>query len=557
MFATAEAPNPVDDEKLICGTDTYSDPGSTKLTAVTEPFPLTVAVAHSNYTPTAITGWATTKTLTSAAIVAPSNLEALEIGHNSFIIKWQDNTAEDVQYKIALCTAPGCTAGDSDVVATISSTFNSYRLTGLSASSVYNVGVAAINSGNQTAYTQLTGVTTRANDSLYVGVTAGSDFSCGVKSGNAKCWGNGAGGRLGTGTTTSQSVATQVVGMDQGDIVSIKTADTTTCALKTNETLWCWGATANMLGSGAYTSNYTPNQVIAPYGEIGFLQKVKQFSIGVGTVCAISEHDGSRKGYCWGSNSNGLMSSNHTFASNIAYAPMPILYANLTQVTNLNDIAVGYQSMCIIDTSNAIMCSGTASGGITGKVAQNYVEAVDSQPAGTVEKIFLHKGSATLHTSIFDGVNLRIYASGTNGGNKLFGDGTTTSSSVFVELAALLDHDPIHIAGSNQGVCGTFDTDPTASFVGVTKCWGVNSPTWYNLSVSGTTGAIDQTTPNFDAGEAISVNAVHSSTSGTYHSCFAYIDTPARILCGGYDTNQQLGNGASTTTQSSAVRVTW
>jgi len=65
-------------------------------------------------------------------------------------------------------------------------------------------------------------------------------FACAVLSaGGAKCWGNNASGRLGTGDAVSGATPRPVVG--SAEFVKISAYDDRACAVTTTRQVWCWG----------------------------------------------------------------------------------------------------------------------------------------------------------------------------------------------------------------------------------------------------------------------------------------------------------------------------
>lgn len=99
-------------------------------------------------------------------------------------------------------------------------------------------------------------------------IAAGGFTTCGVTTvQHVLCWGAGAAGSLGNGTTTvaqSTPVVTTPVLNARRVAVSLGTADATTvCAITTQDALYCWGAgSAGQLGNGTATASNTPVQVL-------------------------------------------------------------------------------------------------------------------------------------------------------------------------------------------------------------------------------------------------------------------------------------------------------
>ena len=62
---------------------------------------------------------------------------------------------------------------------------------------------------------------------------------------NLWCWGNNRYGQLGLGNTDDKTSPTQVTSLT--DVASVSLGHRHTCAIKTDGTLWCWGY--NLLGN--------------------------------------------------------------------------------------------------------------------------------------------------------------------------------------------------------------------------------------------------------------------------------------------------------------------
>jgi alpha-tubulin suppressor-like RCC1 family protein len=70
-------------------------------------------------------------------------------------------------------------------------------------------------------------------------ISAGLRHSCALTGGRVACWGENEHGALGDGTTIGR--ATPVFVRDLGDVVEIAAADRHTCALRLDDTVFCWG----------------------------------------------------------------------------------------------------------------------------------------------------------------------------------------------------------------------------------------------------------------------------------------------------------------------------
>ena len=107
-------------------------------------------------------------------------------------------------------------------------------------------------------------------------------YACALLStGAVKCWGSNSNGQLGDGTTTERHTPVTVSSLSSG-VASISTGKASTCAVKTDASLFCWGYNANgQLGNGTTTQSLTP--VAVP--SLG--TTVSSVSVGVYHSCAV------------------------------------------------------------------------------------------------------------------------------------------------------------------------------------------------------------------------------------------------------------------------------
>lgn len=121
---------------------------------------------------------------------------------------------------------------------------------------------------------------------------------------HAYCWGKNNSGQLGTVSTADSTVPVAVYtgGVLNGvSLKSISTALGYTCALSTTDNLYCWG---DYQATGGDVSD--PDKRVPANMQVGGLagKTVKQVKIGGNHTCALGSDD---KVYCWGSNSDGVL----------------------------------------------------------------------------------------------------------------------------------------------------------------------------------------------------------------------------------------------------------
>ena len=102
-------------------------------------------------------------------------------------------------------------------------------------------------------------VGTTFTDWDFIWVNAGA--SCGIRSGNAFCWGINSNGMLGVNSINSFEDAAMPVAGGFSDWVSISGDENVICGYRANRTAWCWGSNTNFrlgTGSAAPTESNVP-----------------------------------------------------------------------------------------------------------------------------------------------------------------------------------------------------------------------------------------------------------------------------------------------------------
>lgn len=138
------------------------------------------------------------------------------------------------------------------------------------------------------AVSGLTGVTA---------ITAGQNYSCALlSSGTVECWGYNGDGELGSATTGLGGSSTPVPVTGLTGVTSIAAGYDHTCAVLSNGTAACWGASSyGALGNGTANSSTTPVGVSSISSATGI-------AVGFSHTCAVLSSGAIE---CWGDNANG------------------------------------------------------------------------------------------------------------------------------------------------------------------------------------------------------------------------------------------------------------
>jgi alpha-tubulin suppressor-like RCC1 family protein len=190
-------------------------------------------------------------------------------------------------------------------------------------------------------------------------IAAGSDFTCAVtEDGGAKCWGDGASGQLGNGTSANSALASSVLdgtGVSAlGGVVTISAGFQNACALTTEGTVLCWGANgAGQLGNGvAGSASALPVEVLDSTGKSP-LGDVVAISSGSDNNCAVTAAGTTE---CWGANASGQLGNGSSSNSST-----PVAVAGLT--SGVTAIASGDQHSCAATNSGSAQCWGSNANG--------------------------------------------------------------------------------------------------------------------------------------------------------------------------------------------------
>ncbi len=185
----------------------------------------------------------------------------------------------------------------------------------------------------------------------------GYNHSCGIKSDDTLwCWGNNNSGRTGLGTSSGSTlVPTQISGGGTWKRVDAAQYNGAfSCGVKSDDTLWCWGSNnLGQLGDPAKPFGTTvPNPVAA--GGTWKDVKVAQY-----TSCGLKTDNSIR---CWGSNNFGILGDG---TSDRVFTPMPISGNAYWQMIARGVSSFG-SATCGIKADNHLWCWGNNQYGMLG-----------------------------------------------------------------------------------------------------------------------------------------------------------------------------------------------
>ena len=136
-----------------------------------------------------------------------------------------------------------------------------------------------------------------------------------------------------------------------------------TCAVKTDQSLWCWGDnTVGELGTGVSSTVpvSTPEQVIG-MGGLGYLTGTVGVAVGARSACALRS-DGTVS--CWGWNADG-QDGNGTYVQQ--NTPVQVLGVGGTGVlTGVVSVVMPARAACALRIDGTLWCWGTDIYGLLG-----------------------------------------------------------------------------------------------------------------------------------------------------------------------------------------------
>lgn len=207
--------------------------------------------------------------------------------------------------------------------------------------------------GNNAAISSSAPVTVLLNSSTTLtgisDLSAGGRHSCALMSdGRVRCWGNGSDGALGVGTTSTlvasiSPITTGATYISAGDIHS--------CAVVSGAAK-CWGNNGSgRLGDGTTVNKTTPTAVS------GLTSGVTAITAGGAHTCAIQ----GGAGFCWGRYNEG-----QTGKGGIGFGADLTPQAVSALSSGLSKLSIGSTHTCGIKTDNRLYCWGANSSGQIG-----------------------------------------------------------------------------------------------------------------------------------------------------------------------------------------------
>ena len=203
--------------------------------------------------------------------------------------------------------------------------------------------------------TNRTGPTPVNGGGTWKKIETGYDSTCGIKSDDTLwCWGRNNSGQVGDNTTTQRLIPTAVAGGGTWKDVSVESFHV--CGIKSDDSLWCWGSNS----SGATGQNTAAGNTLSP-AQINGGGSWKKIVSGYVTSCGIKSDDSL---WCWGSRAYGGTGQNNATGNDLV--PVPISGGGTWKHINMSVNPGGHQSSCGIKTDDSLWCWGSNSFGQLG-----------------------------------------------------------------------------------------------------------------------------------------------------------------------------------------------
>ncbi|MFN3827132.1 MAG: hypothetical protein ACK4NR_05835 [Micavibrio sp.] len=351
-----------------------------------------------------------------------------------------------------------------------------------------------------------------------------SSHVCAIRSDDTLwCWGENQNGQIGNGNTTDQTAPVQI-GVDLWQKIS--TGASYSCGIKADGSLWCWGfGSSGRLGTGNTASVSVPTAVLGGYSWSSVSLSTE--SIGAAT-CGIRDDNSL---YCWGSDDDGVMRDGILGSNEL----QPVLVDSATDHQFVSVVGMG--SVCSLKDNGPITCWGSKDN--DGNHTTNRDTGMTLGPvASNDEWKQVFTGGDDSNTGVSCGIKQDdTLWCWTAGGTDVVPNGMNNQVDRPVEVNGGGSWLMAGIGHYGDFACG-IQTN------GNGYCWGAGAD-----GRLGTGNLTSQTTPT-----AISGGGTWKWIStGRDHACG--IKSDDSLWCWGDDTTGELGNGATAGDQSSPQAI--
>lgn len=379
-------------------------------------------------------------------------------------------------------------------------------------------------------------------------IESGNAHSCAIRKNNSMyCWGTNSEGVAGNNTTSPQTtpgiVGTAGTSTLFTNWVKVAPGIASVCGIRSDGTAWCWGDQTNgRLGNGVTSGNQLVPSQLGTVGTSTIFTDWQYLSAGLGVSCGIRANG---TAWCWGNQNNGKLGNGVT--TNADQSTPVQVGTGGTVYTDWLQVTTQYGSICGVRQNGEAWCWGVGS---SGEMGNGTTTSANGYPVkvGTV-------GTSTVFTDwkkVSSGSNFAcglrssgtIYCWGTSATGEL-GDGNATGTQTTPVLVGTVGTgtnftDWVDLSAGVSHSCGVRSN-------GTAWCWGnaANGRLGY-----GSTAATNVPVQVGTAATGTLFTDWVSVSGGTSHSCGTRRN--GTVWCWGRNQNYQLGNG---TTAQSTVPV--
>jgi len=368
-------------------------------------------------------------------------------------------------------------------------------------------------------------------------ISAGIGFTCAVKSdGTVWCWGANDVGQLGDGTAPGEARphATQVA-LPAGVHASyVGCGEVHACALSQDGNVWCWGGNdALQLGQGETdnTDRVTPVSIRFPASSL----PIKSLSVGAAHTCAV---DNLEAVWCWGENDHDEAGQDVESACPTSSAgdrcedvPEP---TPLSTPFNAVYVLLGDEFSCAVDDLNEVHCWGDNTlgelgiGTLTLPGAGGFNTPVP-QKSGMGAFLTLDKSGE--NPSLATGAEHACVAAG----GSVYCWGSNGSAQVGMGSKSSAEATPRNVTSARTVVSGCMSkhTCTLDSKSGSLSCWGNNADGEIGV------GSLDEVLRP----TVVPIAGVSQVALGETHTCA--VVTGGHLYCWGANDHGQLGFASS------------
>lgn len=356
-------------------------------------------------------------------------------------------------------------------------------------------------------------------------LAVGFDHVCAIDtSGQAWCWGSGASGALGTGSSSSSTLPV-AVSQRSLQFERIAAGLQFSCAVSVVGRAYCWGANGSgQLGRGTGAPPFVSTPLPVDNSRLRFssiaVGQPSSTPNAVGFACALER---AGQVYCWGENDHGQLGNGTTVR---AYTPEPVRQAPLRFVT----LSAYLEHTCALAVAGQAYCWGRNSEGQLGDGTRIDRDAPVAVQGGLS---FASIASFSNHTCAITAGGAG-YCWGDNTHGEL-GTGNTAASLTpvpIIQPGGLAVHS--YSSGPGWATCAVAGNGGATG--GPAYCWGFNL--YGNLGNGRTNGSAPNPTPTLVLG-----GLDFTVLSGGGFGATCGLTSTGAAFCWGHNHNGTLGIG--------------